>query len=464
MSDQLVPSLSPPSAVVIFTGPTLPADEGRAVLDAEYLPPAAQGDVYRAALRRPQVIGIIDGYFERVPSVWHKEILWSMSRGVHVFGSASMGALRAAELVAFGMEGVGSIFEAYRDGVLEDDDEVAVIHGAAEFGFRAGSDAMVDIRFTIRRAVEASVLSESTGAALECLSKELFYPQRNYQAIAGRAIEAGLPEAEVGRFLEWLPAHRFSQKRADAMAMLETIRQRLEGGLGAKRVRYSFENSSMWEQAWRLAGEQYTSPGGVTEAIDFETLLNELRLEGEPYFQAQSAALLRGLSIKHSYVQGMSEVGGQVPRFAPDLWGRVGGADADARQEWMRANNLDSRQLAGLLEDEARVQWIHGLAAFDAAGYLFDHLRITGDFPRLMGRAATKQSHLESLGLSEPSLADAGLDSGQLWRWYFEERLGRTVPADLAEYSRGLGLQGQDAFQLLVLREYWFLRRQLSAS
>jgi hypothetical protein len=56
----------------------------------------AQGDVYRAALRAPRAIGIIDGYFERMPSVWHKEILWAMSRGIHVFGSASMGALELA--------------------------------------------------------------------------------------------------------------------------------------------------------------------------------------------------------------------------------------------------------------------------------------------------------------------------------------------------------------------------------
>ena len=80
-------------------------------------PPAAQGDVYRAALSRPVAIGLVDGYFERVPAVWHKEILWALSQGIHVFGSASMGALRAAELAPFGMVGVGAIFEAYRDGI-----------------------------------------------------------------------------------------------------------------------------------------------------------------------------------------------------------------------------------------------------------------------------------------------------------------------------------------------------------
>src|SRR5437764_4260886 len=136
----------------VFAGPTISPAEGRGELDAVYLPPAAEGDVYRVTLTDPQAIGIIDGYFQSVPTVRHKEILWAMSRGIHVFGSASIGALRAAELAAFGMEGVGTIFELYRDGVLEDDDEVAIAHGPAEVGFPAGSEAMINIRQTLRKA------------------------------------------------------------------------------------------------------------------------------------------------------------------------------------------------------------------------------------------------------------------------------------------------------------------------
>ena len=48
-----------------------------------------------------------------------------MAAGTQVFGAASMGALRAAELAPFGMIGVGAIFAAYRDGRLTGDDEVA---------------------------------------------------------------------------------------------------------------------------------------------------------------------------------------------------------------------------------------------------------------------------------------------------------------------------------------------------
>jgi hypothetical protein len=52
-----------------------------------------------------------------------------MEQGVHVFGAASMGALRAAEMHSLGMVGIGTIFQWYRDGKIVADDEVAVRHG-----------------------------------------------------------------------------------------------------------------------------------------------------------------------------------------------------------------------------------------------------------------------------------------------------------------------------------------------
>jgi hypothetical protein len=124
-------------SIYVFLGPTLAVTDARRILDATYLPPVAMGDVAAVLMQptTPKAIAIIDGVFQNVPAVWHKEILFALSQGVRVFGSSSMGALRAAELHAFGMEGVGRVFAAYRDGVLEDDDEVAVIHGPAEFGY-----------------------------------------------------------------------------------------------------------------------------------------------------------------------------------------------------------------------------------------------------------------------------------------------------------------------------------------
>src|SRR5262245_52449653 len=118
--------------MIVFAGPTLSPHEAS---DFEFRPPAAQGDFYRAARERPAAIGLIDGYFDERAAVLHKEILWALSERIPVYGAASMGALRAAELHVFGMRGIGRIFEDYRDGRLVADDAVALEHGPPETGY-----------------------------------------------------------------------------------------------------------------------------------------------------------------------------------------------------------------------------------------------------------------------------------------------------------------------------------------
>src|ERR671912_559820 len=78
---------------VVFSGPSLPKSLVQDVRGLEWRPPVRQGDLYRAALSRPTLIGVVDGYFETTPTVWHKEILWAMAQGVHVYGASSIGAL-----------------------------------------------------------------------------------------------------------------------------------------------------------------------------------------------------------------------------------------------------------------------------------------------------------------------------------------------------------------------------------
>ncbi|KYG02992.1 hypothetical protein BE21_53765 [Sorangium cellulosum] len=231
----------------IFTGPTLPAAEGQQHIDAIFLPPAAQGDIYRAALERPVAIGLIDGYFERVPSVSHKEILWAMAQGIHVLGASSMGALRAAELSLFGMEGVGAIYEGYARGVLDADDEVAVAHAPAEDGYRPVSEALVNIRATLRAAEQTSVIPGATRERLEAVAQRLFYPDRCYPILLRRAEEEGVPREQTTALREFLRDGRVDQKRSDALALLEVLRGRFTGAVEPKQVRYHFESTDAWE-------------------------------------------------------------------------------------------------------------------------------------------------------------------------------------------------------------------------
>ncbi|MGZ5959233.1 MAG: TfuA-like protein, partial [Myxococcaceae bacterium] len=95
--------------MIAFLGPSLPAAEARGLGELELRPPARRGDIWRALVRAPRAIALVDGVFEASPSVWHHELRAALDAGVRVFGAASMGALRAAELAAEGMRGVGCV-------------------------------------------------------------------------------------------------------------------------------------------------------------------------------------------------------------------------------------------------------------------------------------------------------------------------------------------------------------------
>lgn len=225
----------------IFLGPTMPvADAERLLPAATYLPPARMGSVYRAGRDGARVIGLVDGYYERVPAVWHKEILWALSEGIRVYGSSSMGALRAAELDAYGMVGVGDVYRAYRDGELVDDDEVALFHGPAEGGYAPVSVPLVNIRATLATAAGAGVVTAEQAAALTAAVKALHYPDRDWPALLAAAARLG-----ADRLAGWLPGHEVDRKRADAEELLRRVAADTAAGVSSDRQ--PFEQTWIWQ-------------------------------------------------------------------------------------------------------------------------------------------------------------------------------------------------------------------------
>ncbi len=246
----------------------------------------------------PQAIAIIDGFFEHVPAVWHKEILWAMAQGIHVFGSSSMGALRAAELALFGMEGVGAIFEQVASGQIADDDEVAVAHASASEGFTPLSVALVDMRATFAAAEQQGIIDATTHAALISIAKALYYPRRVYPAVIKAGEAQGLA---LDALKAWLPAHAISQKRADAILLLETIKRRFAEPVEPKRVRYSFQQTQMWQMVTESAGSLVLD-GDQPQHVRQGDVLDELRLSA-PMAQALDDAQARARAKQAALAQ-----------------------------------------------------------------------------------------------------------------------------------------------------------------
>jgi hypothetical protein len=234
-------------SIIVFTGPTIEEARARDVLAADYRPPARVGDVLAAALSGPVAIAIIDGLFDAVPAIWHKEILFALSQGIHVYGASSMGALRAAELHTFGMVGVGRIFEMYRDGVLEDDDEVAVVH-RIDGGRAAQSEAMVNIRAGLDEAVQCGVIGPDTRDDLTRAAKTLHYPDRSWPALISHAKASGaLSPTAIAGFREFLATHDTNLKRHDAVALLHRVAADHATGMAPFRPAFTFERTTLFE-------------------------------------------------------------------------------------------------------------------------------------------------------------------------------------------------------------------------
>jgi hypothetical protein len=364
--------------VVVFAGPSIPAaDVERLLPGTTCLPPAAQGDVYRATLTRPAAIGLIDGYFERVPAVWHKEILWALSQGIHVFGSASMGALRAAELVSFGMIGVGAIFEAYRDGVLEDDDEVAVVHGPSDSGYRAASDAMVNIRATLVRAVGEGVVDAGAASVLERAAKRLFYAERSYPRLLEFGPDAGLAPAAVDRLRHWLASGAVNQKYDDAVAMLQAMRVCLEEGRPPAPVGFVFEETLWWQQLKIRAAETGLSP-------DDSRVLEGLVRDRAAWERAVAGALGWQLARQAAEREGWTSDAATLVDEAAALCRRHGLSDAAALERWLSENRYTSWELEHLLDGSAVTARTLERAGDTLTPILLQYLRWNGDYARLL--------------------------------------------------------------------------------
>jgi len=442
--------LSSDRTVYVFTGPTIGPEAARVHLDAIYLPPVSQGDVYRVARREPWAIGIVDGYFDRVPAVWHKEILWALSRGIHVFGSASMGALRAAELATFGMEGVGDVFAQYRDGLLEDDDEVAVVHGPAGNGYVAMSEAMVNIRATLAAAARDGVIAERTAVVLTGVAKTLFYPERIYPRVLQQAADGGLAPSELDALERWLPTGRIDVKRADAERMLRVMSEHRERAPGPKQVTFVLEQSPYALRAAAEAGEY----DGDHQAVALTAVLDELRLEAGAMERANEGALQRHLLKAEASRRGLHAAEGAVAEALQAFLASRGLRSTEELAVWLDGQSLSQARFMALLEEEVVLAQVRRALRRETLAELPDHLKIEGEFGRCASRAIEKHSLLDHHGMAAPGQSHTSITPRALLEWFFG-RLSQPLPSNLAEYARSLGTDA-DSFLRALYREYCF--------
>ncbi|SDX69098.1 hypothetical protein SAMN05421504_103495 [Amycolatopsis xylanica] len=207
----------------VFAGPSL---SGSAVLELDGVcahPPIAHGDLYRLKLNEGDSVLIVDGIYQHTAPVRHKEILALHAAGVPIYGTASLGALRATEHQGHGMTGVGTVFGWYRDGRLISDADVALTHGDADVGYRAFTQALVSIISVTDRLVSAGRLDQADADAVVDLARSLHFSTRTNGALQAAAAKQGLAD-QMRLALSELHSDRLGDiKRLDAEAAIHDL-------------------------------------------------------------------------------------------------------------------------------------------------------------------------------------------------------------------------------------------------
>ena len=211
------------SKPVIFLGPSLSREKARKILDADYRLPAKKGDLLQLILKEVHIVGLVDGYFlQDYPPTPIEVYNLVRKRNVKVFGSSSLGALRAVELGKYGMIGIGKIFRLFRDGILESDDEVAVTFTDYT---NYKSEALIDIRYNLFLAQKYNIIDNSTGRSILKVSKQTYFPYRTYEDILDKC-KSKYPEinSKIESFRDYILNNRKSLKERDAVRLLKHIK------------------------------------------------------------------------------------------------------------------------------------------------------------------------------------------------------------------------------------------------
>lgn len=434
-------------SVIVFCGPTIGQREASKILDATYLPPASFGSVYRAAREKPTAIGIIDGVFESEPAIWHKEILWALSQGIHVFGASSMGALRAAECRVFGMVGVGKIAALFSSGDLEGDDEVAIAHGTADDGHRPLSIALVDIRFTLRRAEREQIIDRETKISLVNIGKALHFRERNYSALFRKARASAVSAEQLSALEGWLPRGLTHQKRDDAVSLLSHLRAWLDARPPPKEVSFSFSHTDAWEAAKKTMDATSTvlsRPSSPHDAVE------ELKLSSQ-YPNVRQEAMARALGVYTCAHLGREPDLETMGRAMDGLRVHLDIKNDDDFAAWMRQEELPEDELAAFAREEALSCWSALLFSSDADLRLHAVLRRRGIFGALAERARQKARLLATDDASPPPVVSE--QARALLGWYFGDVLGRDIPLNLASYAKLHGFGTEEELVRSLLRE-----------
>jgi len=381
--------------IVVFVGPSIGHDEVQVLApDAVVLPPVCQGDLLSACEKySPTVAVIIDGEFGQSLSVWHKEVLFVLNQGIRVFGASSMGALRAAELDRFGMEGIGEIYRHYAGNFLSADEDVALLHSEADNGWRPLTIPMVNIWSTIKSLRSNSLMSSDACDAIQIAADSLHFTHRSKLGLEAKLLELGRSDASelmtifINGFVD--------QKRIDAIEAISAA------------CNYQSVPKPPFEEPLHLfgrIGESMQSTDTLVPSSHYPLrryqLVNDVALHDPDFERLSQRALDRAAVLEYAFEAGVEpsedEIAIETSRFLGTLK-----IKEDDVENWKSENDLSDSEFLRLMRDEAKrrhmQRWALDVRLYERNRRLIlDQLRLENRYATAVKEAAIRRQLAEA--------------------------------------------------------------------
>ena len=133
-----------------------------------------------------------------------------------------MGALRASELDSLGMIGIGYVYKQYAEGIVDSDDDVAVMLDSESL--EALSEPLINMKYVFDNAVSENIITPEEKDELLAISKKTFYPKRNY---AQTLSKSSLDEDKKGELINFIRESK-DIKKEDAKELLQYIKTMIQ--------------------------------------------------------------------------------------------------------------------------------------------------------------------------------------------------------------------------------------------
>ncbi len=179
-------------------------------------PPIVRGDLINSKYRKGDSVLIIDGFFHQRESVDLTEIKHTIHSGILVYGTSSMGALRAVEAQALGMKGFGYIYRLLRRQAIVDDEIVAQLVNPIDY--TPITYALIDVYYAIKQLRINNSINDSQYFDLVRMMSTSHYSERDSTTLISAMAQVGANQELLTNEID-----QGSRKKRDAIIAVERL-------------------------------------------------------------------------------------------------------------------------------------------------------------------------------------------------------------------------------------------------